>query len=188
MTFPSLNARRDVSASATDRLLSQSKSSTSQAVDKFNQDGATFQLALKRVIGTTTCSTRGFDGVSETSTFAICAGSVAIIGTLDETANITQRFFRAKPSAVPINAVSPIYTSATSVSTSGTRNQLVSSAGDGINGLRSNGSSWGDKTEVPGKGIARQRARAATCVALSKDGRHLAVGEVLSIHIGVRLC
>ena len=174
----------NTSGSAMSRLAPQfNKPYIAQALGKPGQNGIGFQLTLKRVIGTTTGSTRGFDFVSGCSTFAICAGSAVIVGHLDETLNVTQRFFRARPSVLPINIALPFYNSAILPSTPDSRSRLTSTLRDNMTGSKSMGSPSGDYSDISGKGIARQRARAATCVALSRDGKLLAVGEVWIMNI-----
>ena len=134
-------------------------------------------LSLRSVLGTTTCSTSGFDCLRTASCFATCAGSAVVLHYLDENYNITQKFFRAKPSAVTDTATAP--------STPETRNRQVASLRTSILPARGISSPSNDVTSLSGKGSVRPRNRAATCVALSPDGKLLAVGEVSVIRLYV---
>ena len=153
------------------RLDLQSKSYPTQASTKSKQE---YQLSLKKVIGTTTLSSREFDCTDDPPRFAICAGCTVVLGEVDETRTVTQRFFRARPSVQPINLALSFYSTASPGKTPERRSRLR----DGGSGLKSTGSPHTDHGDSPGKGVARLRARAATSVALSGDGKFLAVGEV----------
>lgn len=138
-------------------------------------------LSLKQVIGTTTCSPSGFDCLPSTRSFAYTAGAAAIVSTLDENFEVTQRFFRARPAAVPINNTPPAY----SPSTPGgapqeTRNRTMASLRDAGVGYSPNASPMGDWGDSPSSKTwtARERIKAATCVSLSPDAKFVAVGEV----------
>ncbi|KAI9718240.1 MAG: hypothetical protein M1812_004230 [Candelaria pacifica] len=137
-------------------------------------------LSLKQVIGTTTCSPSGFDCLPSARSFAYTAGASAIVSTLDDNLEITQRFFRARPAAVAINSTPSAYSPATpGGAPQETRNRTVASLRDAGLGYSPNASPMGDWGESPGSKTwtARERIKAATCVSFSPDGRFLAVGE-----------
>ncbi|KAK3946421.1 WD40-repeat-containing domain protein [Diplogelasinospora grovesii] len=129
-------------------------------------------LSLKRVVGTTCSSPTGFDTVH--SSFAyIAGGAVVVVDVSGE--HYSQRFYRARPAAIPVFAVSPVTrTSSTPNSTpkaNDSRNRVAPSPRDSLYAI--------DWTESPSSKTwtSRERIKAATCLALSRDGRYLAVGE-----------
>ncbi|KAK1754601.1 hypothetical protein QBC47DRAFT_222157 [Echria macrotheca] len=130
-------------------------------------------LSLTRVVGTTCGSPTGFDSVH--SCFAhIAGGAVVVVDVLGE--HYSQRFYRARPSAVPVYAVSPVtHTSSTPNSTpkaNDSRNRAAASPRDSLYGVVD----WAD-SPTSKTWTSRERIKAATCLALSRDGRYLAVGE-----------
>ncbi|KAK5661477.1 hypothetical protein OQA88_11379 [Cercophora sp. LCS_1] len=130
-------------------------------------------LSLRRVVGSTCSSPTGFDTVH--SSFAyIAGGAVVVVDVSGE--HYSQRFYRARPSAVPVYAVSPV-THASSNATStpkanDSRNRSAASPRDSLYGALDWADSPSSKTWT-----SRERIKAATCLALSRDGRYLAVGE-----------
>ncbi|OTB03375.1 hypothetical protein M426DRAFT_23742 [Hypoxylon sp. CI-4A] len=131
------------------------------------------RLSLRRVVGTTCTSPTGFDTVN--SSFAYIAGGAVVV--VDVTgAEYTQRFYRARPNAVPIYSTSPLpYSPSTPTQTP--------KANDSRNRSSVRESNYGslDWSESPTSNsktwTSRERIKAATCLALSKEGRFLAVGE-----------
>ncbi|KAK4189943.1 WD40-repeat-containing domain protein [Podospora australis] len=129
-------------------------------------------LSLKRVIGTTCNSPTGFDTVH--SSFAyIAGGAVVVVDVSGE--NYSQRFYRARPSAIPVFTVSPVsHSSANPNATpkaNDSRNRAAASPREG-----SYTSDWVD-SPTSKTWTSRERIKAATCLGLSRDGRYLAVGE-----------
>ncbi|KAK3315367.1 hypothetical protein B0H66DRAFT_343061 [Apodospora peruviana] len=133
-------------------------------------------LSLRRVVGTTCSSPTGFDSVH--SAFAyIAGGAVVVVDVSGE--HYSQRFYRARPSAIPVYGVSPItHSSSTPNSTpkaNDSRNRAAASPRDSLYGASFD---WSDSpSSKPGTWTSRERIKAATCLALSRDGRYLAVGE-----------
>ncbi|SPQ27275.1 545119d8-e391-4d74-8e0b-e75eb370e885 [Thermothielavioides terrestris] len=130
-------------------------------------------LSLQRVVGTTCSSPTGFDTVH--SSFAyVAGGAVVVVDVSGE--HYSQRFYRARPTAVPLLAVSPVTnTSSTPISTpkaNDSRNRAAASPRDSLYGSADWPDSPSSKTWT-----SRERIKAATCLALSRDGRYLAVGE-----------
>lgn len=129
-------------------------------------------LSLQRVIGTTCGSPTGFDTVH--SSFAyIAGGAVVVVDVSGE--HYAQRFYRARPTAVPLLSVSPTTNnSSTPISTpkaNDSRNRAAaSSPRDSLY------AEWPD-SPTSKTWTSRERIKAATCLALSRDGRYLAVGE-----------
>nr|KMM70694.1 WD repeat-containing protein [Coccidioides posadasii RMSCC 3488] len=137
-------------------------------------------LSLRTVIGTTTSNPNGFSCHESSRTFALCAGSAAVLAELDEDLNISQRFFRARPTATGINSTPSYYNNtSTPPTTPDTRSRTLQAAlrpaGNGIPSA-SSPSEWGEAA-TPRSWTSRERIKAVTSVALSPNGRFLAVGE-----------
>jgi hypothetical protein len=140
-------------------------------------------LSLERIIGTTVSSPTAFDCLSSARIFAYTAGAAAVVVNIDESPNYSQRFFRARPTAVPLNAIS---------TSSGAPSTPSNTANDGRNRTTANlrdtavpyspstphtSLEWGDSSSSK-TWTSRERIKAATCLSISRDGRFLAVGEV----------
>lgn len=140
-------------------------------------------LSLKRIIGTTVSSPTSFDSLSSSCVFGYLAGATAVVVSLEDGSNYSQRFFRARPTAVPSNASS---------TSSATPSTPTNTANDGRNrsvaALRESTApyspspphttlDWGDSPSSK-TWTSRERIKAATCLSISRDGRFLAVGEV----------
>ncbi|KAI0906469.1 WD40-repeat-containing domain protein [Ustulina deusta] len=128
------------------------------------------RLSLKRVIGTTCVSPTGFDAVQ--SSFAYVAGGAVVVVDVNGD-DYGQRFFRARPTAIPVYNTPPLPYSTSSPSTpkaNDSRNRIS---------LRESVFTPNDWAESPASKTwtSRERIKAATCLALSKEGRFLAVGE-----------
>lgn len=128
---------------------------------------------MKKVIGTTTASANGFDCLSTSRKFAFTAGAAAVVATVDEDLNVTQHFFRGNPSSYSgvtgrdANGGWPLSPTPHDPRLRGVKDQTA-------NGSPSN-REWGDS---PGRTTsAKDRVKAATSVALSPNGKWLAVGE-----------
>ncbi|KAG7135493.1 Mitogen-activated protein kinase-binding protein 1 like [Verticillium longisporum] len=131
------------------------------------------RLALKRVIGTTCASPTGFDTVQ--SSFAYIAGGAVVVVDVDGE-QYSQRFYRARPTTLPIYSTSSSsYAPSTPTSTpkaNDSRNRVAL-------GIRDSSYGTLDWSESPTSRTwtSRERIKAATCLALSRDGKYLAVGE-----------
>ncbi|KAG4418033.1 hypothetical protein IFR04_008853 [Cadophora malorum] len=139
-------------------------------------------LSLKRIIGTTVSSPTAFDSLSSSRIFAYTAGAAAVVVNVDDTSKYSQRFFRARPTAVALN---------TAIATSFSPSTPTNTANDGRNraviALRDSAVpyspstphtslEWGD-SPASKTWTSRERIKAATCLSISQDGRFLAVGE-----------
>ncbi|WEW57167.1 hypothetical protein PRK78_002629 [Emydomyces testavorans] len=137
-------------------------------------------LSLRTVIGTTTSNPNGFSCHEPSGTFALCAGSAAILAELDEDLNISQRFFRARPTATGINSIPSYYNNtSTPPNTPDARSRiLLVPSRPAANALPypSSPSEWGEPG-TPRTWSSREKIKAVTSVALSPNGRFLAVGE-----------
>lgn len=136
-------------------------------------------LTLQTVIGTTTSTPNGFSSHEPSSSFALCAGSAAILVDLDSDLNISQRFFRARPTATGLNTVSSYYGNTTTPPvTPDSRNRALPSTRSGQNGSMYLGSLAGESADSGRTWTSRERIKAVTSVSISPNGRFLAVGEV----------
>lgn len=135
-------------------------------------------LSLQTVIGTTTTSPNGFSSHEPTKSFALCAGSAAVLAEVDAEDNISQRFFRARPTATPINPVTSFYNQSTPPTTPDARTRSIPMSKSGLNGSSYGASPSGDGTDGSRTWSSRERIKAVTSVAISPNGRFLAVGEV----------
>jgi hypothetical protein len=139
-------------------------------------------LALRQVIGTTTASVNGLDCLPAARAFAFTAGGAAVIATVEgegKDCRLTQRFYRARPTAAPLNAPGSAYGTPTP-STSTVDNRRSLALRDLNGGHSPFGSPLGDWADSPSNKTwsARERIKAATCVSFRPDGKFVAVGEV----------
>ncbi|KAI1259145.1 WD domain-containing protein [Xylariaceae sp. FL1019] len=128
------------------------------------------RLSLKRVIGTTCASPTGFDVTCDSFAY-IAGGAVVVVDVKEDCYN--QRFFRARPTALPLYNTPPLpYSPAAPV---------TPKANDGRSRitLRDSPYAQGEQSDSPSSKTwtSRERIKAATCLALSKEGKFLAVGE-----------
>ncbi|KAF1991417.1 WD40 repeat-like protein [Aulographum hederae CBS 113979] len=167
----SLALRMTPANSPLTRLTSRSPTKTSRS------DGV---LSLKQVIGSTNSSANAFDTLQSARSVAFTAGAAAVVASFDDDLRITQRFYRARPTAVPQNPTPSIYGPSTPTTAGAdARSRTAASlqnAGIGNSPFTAGGGEW---TDSPGGKTwsARERVKAATCVSFSPDGKFLAVGE-----------
>lgn len=146
-------------------------------------------LALQTVIGTTTSSPNGFASHDQSRSFAFCAGSAAVLAELDEESNVYQRFFRARPSATSVNPVTSFYNQSTPPTTPESRTRPVTnfrSSAHAIQQPNSPSNDWGE-SHSPRGWSSRERIKSVTSVAISPNGRFLALGEVRVVAQGPHL-
>ncbi|KAF2762193.1 WD repeat protein-like protein [Pseudovirgaria hyperparasitica] len=153
------------------------KGTSAKSPIKSNRNDST--LSLRQVIGTTVASPNSFDGLPNSNSFAFTAGAAAVIATVDEKYQVSQRFFRARPTTAPINTATSAYGPSTpNQNPNDSRIRTPASireSGIGLS-LGSPTAEWGDA--AGGKSwTARDRVKTATCVSFSPDGKYLAVGE-----------
>ena len=160
------------------RLTPRNRLPPSNPVSKASSDDDRLQLTLKTVIGTTTNTPNAFDSIAARHVFAHCAGPAAIVCEVDEDLNVTQRLFRARPNASPVNSTASFYNPSTPPSTP-TRNRRGSPFKDTgyTNGAGPLESAY--VSESPSNSRVRNSVREATCLSLSRQGNLLAVGEVI---------
>ncbi|PQE32969.1 putative transcriptional repressor rco-1 protein [Rutstroemia sp. NJR-2017a WRK4] len=138
-------------------------------------------LSLKKIIGTTVTSPPCFDSLPTSRLFAYTAGATVVVVDIDDEGKHAQRFFRARPTAVPSNGIQ---------TSTGGPSASSNTANDGRNrstgGIRDTAIPFAPS--IPHTSLeandsssrtwsSRERIKAATCVSISPDGRFLAVGE-----------
>ncbi|CAN9399960.1 unnamed protein product [Alternaria alternata] len=137
-------------------------------------------LALRQVIGTTTNSANAFDSLPSGSSFGYTAGAAAVIACIDAQGQVTQRFYRARPTTNPINPSASIYGGPSTPTQNESRNRTAVSlrdAGFGGSPLPSpSAHDWADSPSNRAWGT-KDKIKAATCVSFSPDGKFFAVGE-----------
>ncbi|KAL4785182.1 WD40-repeat-containing domain protein [Aspergillus varians] len=136
-------------------------------------------LSLQTVIGTTTTTPNGFSYHDQSKTFAFCAGSAGVLAELDDDNNVNQRFFRARPTASSINPVTSFYNQSMPPATPDGRAKSLSSIKAAPYNGSYNGSPSAEMAEAlsPRGWSSRERVKAVTSVAISPNGRFLALGE-----------
>lgn len=136
-------------------------------------------LSLQTVIGTTTTTPNGFSYHDQSKSFAFCAGSAGVLAELDDDDNVNQRFFRARPTANSINPITSFYNQSTSPTTPDNRAKSLPGIKTPHNG-NYNGSPSTEMVETPSprSWSSREKVKAVTSVAISPNGRFLALGEV----------
>lgn len=141
---------------------------------------AEVNLALRQVIGTTTNSANAFDSLPSARCFAYTAGAAAVIASIGPDHNVSQRFYRARPTTNPLNPSSSIYGGPSTPTQNESRNRTAASLRDaGFGGSPLASPAANDWAESP-SGRAwtmKEKIKAATCVSFSPDGKFLAVGE-----------
>ncbi|KAM3075246.1 hypothetical protein ACMFMG_007309 [Clarireedia jacksonii] len=137
-------------------------------------------LSLKKIIGTTVTSPPCFDSLSTSRVFAYTAGATVVVVDIDDEGKHVQRFFRARPTAVPSNGIQ------TSTGGPSTSSNTVNDGRNRGTGIRDTAipfapsiphTSLGSNDSSSRTWSSRERIKAATCVSISPDGRFLAVGE-----------
>ncbi|TKA32859.1 hypothetical protein B0A50_01085 [Salinomyces thailandicus] len=134
-------------------------------------------LRLSKVIGNTTTSSNGFDCLPSARTWTYVAGAAAVVATVDDDLKVTQRFFKARPSVGGLGRDANGQWPA-SPTPSEPRNRATGHVKDGF-GASPLGASARDWSDSPtGRTLtAKDRVKAASSVALSANGKWLAVGE-----------
>ncbi|PGH23467.1 hypothetical protein AJ80_02421 [Polytolypa hystricis UAMH7299] len=130
-------------------------------------------LSLRTVIGTTTSNPNGFSFHESTKSFALCAGSAAVLAELDADLSISQRFFRARPTATGLNPVPSFYNPTNPPSTPDSRPRILPpSTKNGVNGVLHPSAPSPELGETNGSRTwsSRGRIKSVTCVSISPNG------------------
>ncbi|KXL48835.1 hypothetical protein M433DRAFT_60317 [Acidomyces richmondensis BFW] len=135
-------------------------------------------LRLSKVIGTTTSSANAFDCLPSARKFAYTAGAAAVVAVIRDDLTIDQTFFRARP-ALTGTAGDPSGLWPSTPVPNDARNRTVGVVKEQKlcgSPLAPSARDWSDSPT--GKSItAKDRIKAAKSVALSPNGKWLAVGE-----------
>jgi len=137
-------------------------------------------LALRQVIGTTATGANAVASVPTGACFAYTAGAGAVLASVDAEHAVSQRFFRARPAALPLHPAASLYGPPATPAQNESRNRTAASLRDAGFGLSPAASpATADWPDSPSSRAwsSRDKIKAATCVSLSPDGRFLAVGE-----------
>ena len=146
-------------------------------------------LSLRRIIGTTVSSPPAFDSLTSSKVFCYTAGAAAVVVNIDDDSKYSQRFFRARPTAIPQNTINTPTLNAPTTPMN-TANDSRNRSGLGLKegavpyspSVPHTSLDWGDS---PSKTwTSRERIKAATCLSMSRDGKFLAVGEVSRMLLG----
>jgi hypothetical protein len=134
-------------------------------------------LSLSHVIGTTANSPNAVTTLPSKQLLAFTAGAAAVICSFDDDLKFTQRFYRARPAAIPLNPIPSIYGPSTPTTASDFRIKASTKENSLATPFTPKTAEYLDSPS--GKSwTARERVKAATCVSFSPDGKYLAVGEV----------
>lgn len=133
-------------------------------------------LQLRHVIGTTTASSTAFDALPSSRLFAHTAGACAVLAEVEATTeglSAKQRFYRARPTPAgnSRDGLTPTPSDPRHRALGFVREQSV-----GGSPLASSGRDWSDSPSGRST-TAKDRVKAATSVALSPNGKWLALGE-----------
>ncbi|CAL5869842.1 uncharacterized protein PFLUO_LOCUS4073 [Penicillium psychrofluorescens] len=136
-------------------------------------------LSLQTVIGTSTTTPNGFSSHDQSRSFALCAGSAAVLAELDDDGNISQRFFRARPSATSVNPITSFYNPSTPPATPDSKSRSLAHirSNPHLNPHNASPSNEVPDYSSPRTWSSRERVKAVTSVSISPNGRFLAVGE-----------
>ncbi|KAK5119311.1 hypothetical protein LTR85_007667 [Meristemomyces frigidus] len=135
-------------------------------------------LRLSKVIGSTTTSANGFASLPAARKFAYTAGAAAVVATVGEDLRVTQRFFRARPT-LPSGGRDTNGQWPNSPTPNEPRHKALGHFKEsslGASPLGTSGRDWSD-SPTSRTTTAKDRVKAATSVALSPNGKWLAVGE-----------
>jgi mitogen-activated protein kinase binding protein 1 len=135
-------------------------------------------LRLSKAIGTTTTSANGFACLPSARKFAYTAGAAAVVAQVNDDLQVQQRFFKARPTLAGTGTEASGHVPATPTPNE-SRNRTLGHAKD--RGLLSSplgapGRDWSD-SPTGRSTTAKDRVKSATSVALSPNGKWLAVGE-----------
>jgi WD40 repeat protein len=142
-------------------------------------NGQASSLNLRTVIGTTTEAQTGIACHPDSDTFVFCAGSTVVLGKVDATGQVTQRFFRAPPTIGAVNPIFSFYDESAAGATPENRRRTGLPTRSGGFSVGSSGSprrDWNDDHNSK-PWTAKDRVKATSTVSLTINGRFLAVGE-----------
>ncbi|KAL4867721.1 hypothetical protein BDV12DRAFT_170957 [Aspergillus spectabilis] len=181
MAYNTLSVKSKTAGPAPSLRLTPSNSPSLRPPTRSSNKPSLYQsaLSLQTVIGTTTTTPNGFSYHDQSRSFAFCAGSAGVLAELDDDNNVNQRFFRARPSASSINPVTSFYNQSTPPATPDTRSKSLPSMKTASYIGTYNGSPSSEVVEAPSPRVwsSRERVKAVTSVAISPNGRLLALGE-----------
>ncbi|RMD45050.1 hypothetical protein DV735_g90, partial [Chaetothyriales sp. CBS 134920] len=142
-----------------------------------NEESSTVSLQLRKVIGTTTTGPAGLACCAANSSFAYCAGAVAVLSTLGADGEVTTRYYKSRPTTTAVNPSRSYYDTG-SPSHTPTRRRPSAFPDRTPTDPDRGGAAARERVEDGSQTwAARERIKTVTCVALNENGRWLAVGE-----------
>ncbi|KAL5340753.1 quinon protein alcohol dehydrogenase-like superfamily [Aspergillus crustosus] len=181
MAYNTLSVKSKTAGPAPSLRLTPSNSPSLRPPTRSSNKPSLYQsaLSLQTVIGTTTTTPNGFSYHDQSRSFAFCAGSAGVLAELDDNDNVNQRFFRARPSASSLNPVISFYNQSTPPTTPDARSKSLPSIKTASYNGTYNPSPSSEVVEAPSPRVwsSRERVKAVTSVAISPNGRLLALGE-----------
>lgn len=137
-------------------------------------------LSLKSVIGTTVTSPTALDSLSSSNLYAYTAGAIAVVVSVSDDGQYSQRFYRARPTASPTNTPNTWNGGPSTPSNipNDSRSRTLRESSSGHLPYHSH-SEYADSPSSK-TSSSRERIKANTCLSISPDGNFLAVGEVNS--------
>ncbi len=137
--------------------------------------GLDVSLVLETVLGSTASSINALSAAVDIPSFAFCAGSTAVVAEINSGLRLNQRFFYAKPDALPAQVTPSYYNPATPTKPPGSRAYInTPTKDDSILTI----ASFDNNIDSCCKGKPSHRSRSLTSVALTPSGKYLAIGEV----------
>lgn len=141
------------------------------------QPPAPSAIHLDHVIGTTTTNASGLTSCPATNSFAYCAGSTAVLATIqnpeDEKHKVSYRYYKARPTVVAVNLATPCYDTPTTTPTR-KRASFLTPRRESERRTPTRTYSEEESTKT---WTARERIKSVTCVSLNNNGTLFAVGE-----------
>ena len=148
--------------------------STVRSPRKTNASNVSLQLL--QVIGTTTNSPPGLASCTVNDSYAYCAGSVAVLAAIQSDRSTSKRYFKARPTALALNPSTSYYDTASPAATPTRRRTSIFARRKTQDVDVGSSRDWQEEGSHQ-TWTARERIKTTTCVALSENGRWLAVGE-----------
>lgn len=179
-TTASLSAKSKLGGPASLKITPSNSPSLRPGMRSPSKSAHQSSLSLQTVIGTTTTTPNGFSSHDQSRSFALCAGSAAVLAELDDDGNISQRFFRARPSATSVNPTTSFYNPSTPPATPDSKLRSLAHirSNPHLNLHNASPSNEVPDYSSPRTWSSRERVKAVTSVSISPNGRFLAVGEV----------
>ena len=162
----------------------RSRRSLAVATSEFSPAPWQSALTIEKVLGPTTSDQNGFSSNGKSRQFAFCAGAVAVLCWSNDDDIVSQRVFRTDNVSTDHVYMSKGHAGPSIRTLDSPKSRRSIHRMSGINAnpsspIISNSTDF-RKPRSPPKSNTISRNRLVTCVALSPNGRFLAIGEVSS--------